>query len=86
MKIDDIKLNTLSESNLPDFAMNMLRGGVECYCSCYWEGNTGSLVSENAYANFQIPGGGSSEHGCNEFFYDEEYGLGPVIRPGGSKK
>ena len=64
MKIDEIKLNALS-NYLSDYAMDQLIGGKICNCSCYWAGNTGSSVESNRNANFDQ--GISSIQGCNSY-------------------
>lgn len=63
------RLNLLSEANLRDREMNSLRGGKQCYCSCYWEGNTGSSSSDNSYANYNK--GIWSDNGCNKYGYND---------------
>ena len=53
--------------------MDGLRGGDNCFCSWYWQGNGGSSIADNTTANHQS--GYHSEHGCNEWFYSNGYVL-----------
>lgn len=74
MKLKKLKLSTLSETIMKDKEMNGLKGGNSCGCSCYWEGQGGSSVDDNAEANYTL-GNGESKNGCNEFSYSPEWGV-----------
>lgn len=63
MELKKIKLNALSKSTMVDKAMNALKGGNCCDCSCYWEGRGGSSSNDNMNANYQLDT--HSIHGCN---------------------
>lgn len=65
MKLTKLKLSNLSDSNLKDKEMSSLIGGKECYCSCYWQGRSGSSVDDNVNANYVH--GFDSKDGCNEY-------------------
>jgi natural product precursor len=71
-KLSKLKLNVLSENNLLEREMNVLRGGEHCCtCSCYWANSGGSSSSDNSRANYKIPslGGGYSKQGDNCYMY-----------------
>jgi natural product precursor len=63
-KLQKLRLNVLNEQDLKEKQMNALRGGNTCYCSCYWEGNTGSSTADNRTYNYNS--GYSSVNGCNQ--------------------
>jgi natural product precursor len=63
-KLAKLKLNVLNEHDLIEKQMNSLKGGTgACYCSCYWENNTGSSTADNKSANAGY--GYSSQHGVS---------------------
>ena len=64
--MNKLKLTTLSEKILKEKESKALLGGKFCECSCYWAGNSGSSVSDNQNANYNL--GISSQHGCNQYF------------------
>jgi natural product precursor len=66
-KLSKLKLNVLSEANLLEKEMNILKGGNFCTCSCYYEGNGGSSSGSNMNANISIGTGGYSSNGCNQY-------------------
>lgn len=73
MKFKRFKLNVLSAEGLRQKELNAIVGGKRCTCSCYWNsGQGGSPDGTNTYANYGI--GAISEHGCNQYIYDDEIG------------
>jgi len=63
---NNIKSNYLNAQQMKDKEMGGVFGGDNgCSCSCYWEGNTGSSVADNAMANDKLKT--SSIHGCNQY-------------------
>jgi len=75
MKIKKFKLNALSSEALRQKEMDALVGGKKCTCSCYWYGQEGGSPSgTNTFANYGV--GTTSTHGCNQFQYDDELGMG----------
>ena len=71
MKLKKLKLNQLLEEDLNNREMNSLKGGNFnfCTCSCYWADQGGSSIEANRNANYNTSGGGgSSQHGCNEYW------------------
>jgi len=73
MRIQRIKLNALSETQLHDKEMNAILGGVSpCECSCYYKDQGGSSTGYNAAANGKY--GYISYDGCNETVFDPETG------------
>lgn len=73
MKLKKLKLNVLSEENLQDKTMNVLKGGNCCTCSCYWEGSGGSSSGDNQQANYRQDT--TSVHGCNQYTACDEWPL-----------
>ena len=71
-KLSKLKLNMLSDANLRDKEMNGLRGGGNCYCSCYYANSGGSSSDANMGANYDKSGTGQpdvySTSGCNAYF------------------
>ena len=70
MKIKRFKLNALSAEGLRQKEMNAIMGGTRtCSCSCYWANQGGSSLDDNKSANYNLGDtGGSSIHGCNQYF------------------
>jgi natural product precursor len=64
-KLQKLRLRVLNEQNLAEKQMNALRGGENCFCSCYWAGNGGSSVESNRSANYNY--GYVSQQGCNQY-------------------
>lgn len=73
MKIKRIKLNALSRTIVENKAMNALKGGNCCQCSCYWEGRGGSSTEDNQNANYRLDT--ISQHGCNQYTQCDEWPL-----------
>ncbi|MDR2653467.1 MAG: TIGR04149 family rSAM-modified RiPP [Prevotellaceae bacterium] len=59
-KLNKIKLNNLSQTEIEKRQMNIIRGGNFCSCSCMGPSST----SDNMNANYG--GGYSSTGGCNQ--------------------
>lgn len=72
MKIKRIKLNALSRTIVENKAMNALKGGNCCQCSCYWEGRGGSDSNDNMNANYDK--NTFSKQGCNLYERCDEFG------------
>ena len=53
-KLSKLKLNQLSDANLRDREMNGLRGGGNCYCSCYYANNGGFSSSDNRFSLYRL--------------------------------
>ncbi|MDR3259512.1 MAG: GLPGLI family protein [Fusobacteriaceae bacterium] len=53
-KLSKLRLNVLNEQGLEEKQMNALRGGNNCYCSCYWANQGGSSIEANRDANYII--------------------------------
>jgi natural product precursor len=72
-KLSKLKLNALSEANLLDREMNVLRGGDRvCGCSCYYANSGGSSSGDNRTANHGLGNdGGYSTSGCNQYVQDD---------------
>lgn len=67
MELKKIKLNMLSELTIQSKAMNALRGGNCCDCSCYYEDKKGSSSNDNMNANYKLDT--YSPIGCNQYHY-----------------
>jgi natural product precursor len=75
-KLSKLKLNVLSDANLLDREMNILRGGDHsCTCSCYYANNGGSSSSDNSKANYNSAtqnyssqGNNCTMYGCNDSY------------------
>ena len=69
-KLEKLKLNVLSEANLLDREMSLLKGGDwSCTCSCYWANNGGSSSSDNSRANYSSSTNNHSNQGNNCYVY-----------------
>jgi natural product precursor len=74
-KLGKLKLNALNEQDLAEKQMNALRGGGNCFCSCYWAGNGGSSELNNRNANYNY--GYHSAEGCSQYaMFDNYYSYG----------
>ena len=76
-KLSKLRLTQLSMAELEARQMNALKGGQLCTCSCYYVNDEGSPSGSNSFANYNLgTNGGYSTAGYNQFFYDDEYGVG----------
>jgi natural product precursor len=77
-KLGKLKLNVLSENNLLEREMNVLRGGRFCTCACAYANKGGSSSSDNRSANYGIgdDGGYSNYDGSDCYWegYNDTYG------------
>lgn len=58
-----LKLNTVESCKLTQKAMDCVKGGWTCACSCYYAENGGSSIEANGEANLNTPGGRESPKG-----------------------
>ena len=65
MKLDNFKINILSENNMSNKEMSDLKGGNNCSCSCYWANQGGSSIEDNRTANYNS--NYQSIDGCNQY-------------------
>lgn len=50
--IGRLKLNQLTNAELNDREMKLIKGGVNCSCGCHYYGQGGSSTADNSAANY----------------------------------